>query len=224
MVVCSRSRHCVSIHHCRWRYTTHIHFFHPIEITNTTTLHQRLPLNVICHIISSFCDYSIENRVLNQIRRQHQQRKTMTGATTTVMQCRRRPVGEISDSKDVEMCVGVVVGIVHEIVFGIASLINQIFIIVVNCWISDCKKNHLHTPTMSSAVAPQISIWTNPLTTIPSLKSMMQSTILFQLNRLICRVLIEYRLSRVDESKSSQRHYVWRRCPPHRTILTPAPQ
>lgn len=74
---------------------------------------------------------------------------TMTGTTATVMKCRRRTDGEITDSQDIVMCIEVAVGVVRVMELGIASLINQIFIIVVNCWITDCKKfkkNHARHP------------------------------------------------------------------------------
>ncbi len=64
----------------------------------------------------------------------------MTGATATKMRCRRGPDGEMSDTKDTALYTGVVVGIVREIVIGIASYVSQIIVMVVNCWVTDCKK------------------------------------------------------------------------------------
>jgi hypothetical protein len=116
--------------------------------------------------------YWLYNKLRHQIRYQYWKFGTMTGATATVTRCRRRPDGEITDSQDIAMCIEVAVGVVRVMDLGIASLINQIFIIVVNCWITDCKKFKKitpDTPTMASAVATPSSNWTNPLTTIPSL-------------------------------------------------------
>jgi len=63
-----------------------------------------------------------------------------TGANATDMQCRRGPDGKMSDTKGIAMYAEVVVSIVREIVIGIASYVSQIIVMVVNCWVTDCKK------------------------------------------------------------------------------------
>jgi len=75
------------------------------------------------------------------------------------------------------MYTGVVVSIVREIVVGIASYVSQFIVMMVNCWVTDCKnskkssKNHVDTTTMASSVATPSPIWTVPPTVIPSLTS-----------------------------------------------------
>ena len=64
----------------------------------------------------------------------------MTGATATKMRCSRRSDGEISDTKEIAMYTGVVVSIVQKIAIGIASYVSQFIVMVVNCWVTDCKK------------------------------------------------------------------------------------
>jgi len=74
----------------------------------------------------------------------------MTGAIVTEMRCRGGPDGEISDTKDISMYTEVVVSIVREIVIGIASYVSQIIVMVVNCWVTDCKKLKNHQKIMST--------------------------------------------------------------------------